>query len=113
MPAPIPVAILGFSTFDRKALASYFQLSGAARQRYAHVLNLDLADLVIADADEAGVLELLQKLGRVSDALFIGAAAPMNSESLTRPSFCSSSSTPASSASAITRSARSRLSTWV
>ena len=58
MPVPIPVAILGFSAFDRKALASYFQLTGRTRPRYAHVLNADLADLVIADADEPGVLEL-------------------------------------------------------
>ena len=76
MPVPIPVAILGFSAFDRKALASYFQLSGRSLPRYVHVLNADLADLVIADADEAGVLELLQTLGRVQDALFIGALAP-------------------------------------
>jgi CheY-like chemotaxis protein len=40
------------------------------------VLNADLADLVIADADEPGVLELLRTLGRVQDALFIGALAP-------------------------------------
>jgi CheY-like chemotaxis protein len=73
---PIPVAILGFSAFDRKALASYFQRGGPGRPRYEHVLNADLADLVIADADEPGVLELLQKLGRVPDALFIGALAP-------------------------------------
>lgn len=77
MPVPIPVAILGFSTFDRKALASYFQLTGGGRGRYVHVLPMDNAELVIADADEAGVLELLQKLGRVKDALFIGAAAPV------------------------------------
>lgn len=76
MPVPIPVAILGFSPFDRKALASYFQLTGRSRPRYAHVLNADLADLVIADADEPGVLELLRTLGRVQDALFIGALAP-------------------------------------
>lgn len=76
MPAPTPVALLGFSTFDRKALASYFQLSGRVRPRYEHVLALDSAELVIADADEPGVLELLHKLGRVKDALFIGAAAP-------------------------------------
>jgi len=76
MPVPIPVAILGFSAFDRKALASYFQRGGPGRPRYEHVLNADLADLVIADADEPGVLELLQKLGRVGDALFIGALAP-------------------------------------
>ena len=76
MPAPIPVALLGFSLFDRKALASYFPRSGKGSVRYVHVLSADLADLVIADADEPGVLELLQKLGRVQDALFIGALAP-------------------------------------
>lgn len=76
MSVPIPVAILGFSTFDRKALASYFQLGGRGRARYAHMLDADLADLVIADADEPGVLELLQALDRVQDALFIGALAP-------------------------------------
>lgn len=76
MSLSVPVAILGFSTFDRKALASYFQRGGPGRPRYEHVLNADLADLVIADADEPGVLELLLQLGRVGDALFIGALAP-------------------------------------
>ncbi|HOB95787.1 MAG TPA: response regulator [Aquabacterium sp.] len=78
MSRPVPVAILGFSAFDRKALSSYFQRGGPGRPRYEHVLNADLADLVIADADEPGVLELLQKLGRVGDALFIGALAPVD-----------------------------------
>jgi CheY-like chemotaxis protein len=76
MPAPIPVAILGFSAFDRKALQSYFKLTGRVRPRYEWVLSLEDADLVIADADEAGVLALLKTLGRVADALFIGAQAP-------------------------------------
>lgn len=76
MPAAIPVAILGFSAFDRKALASYFKLSGRSRPRFVHVLAVDSAELVIADADEAGVLDLLHKLDRVKDALFIGGAAP-------------------------------------
>ena len=85
MPVPVPVAILGFSAFDRRALASYFQRGHADRPTYVHVLNADLADLVIADADEPGVLELLQTLGRVQDALFIGAGAPANAAVL-RPS---------------------------
>lgn len=76
MPAPIPVAIIGFSPFDRKALASYFQLQGQPAARFTQVLNPDLADLLIADADEPGVLELLHTLGRVGDTLFIGAMAP-------------------------------------
>ena len=48
MPVPVPVAILGFSAFDRRALASYFQRGHADRPTYVHVLNADLADLVIA-----------------------------------------------------------------
>ena len=76
MPAPLPVAILGFSAFDRKALASYFQFKAQMRSRFERVLSIEDADLVIADADEAGVLELLQTLGRTGDALFIGAQAP-------------------------------------
>ena len=76
MSAPIPVALLGFSPFDRKALASYFQMSGRGRPRYVQVLAMDSAELVIADADAAGVLELLKTLDRVKDVLFIGAAVP-------------------------------------
>lgn len=76
MPAPLPVAILGFSAFDRKALASYFQFKAQLRSRFERVLSIEDADLVIADADEAGVLDLLQTLGRIGDALFIGAQAP-------------------------------------
>ncbi len=76
MPAPIPVALLGLSPFDRKALASYFQLSGRGRPRYVQVLAMDSAELVIADAHAAGVLDLLHTLDRVKDVLFIGAAAP-------------------------------------
>jgi len=76
MPAAIPIALLGFSPFDRKALASYFHLHGRERQRYVHVMGLEDADLVIADADASGVLDLLHTLGRVKDALFIGGAAP-------------------------------------
>ena len=86
MPAPLPVAILGFSAFDRKALSSYFQLKAQLRPRFERVLSVEDADLVIADADEAGVLELLQALGRTGDVLFIGAQAPVGAAAwLMRP----------------------------
>jgi len=76
MTSPIPVAILGFSAFDRKALGAFFKLTEPGRPRYEWVLSVEDADLVIADADETGALELLRKLDRVGDALFIGAQAP-------------------------------------
>lgn len=76
MPAPIPVAILGFSSFDRRALASYFLLDERAWPRYERVLGADDAMLIVADADEPGVVSLLHELGRIGDALFIGAQPP-------------------------------------
>lgn len=76
LPTPTPVAILGFSTFDRKALGACFKLTEPGRPRYDWVLSLEDARLVIADADEAGVIDLLRKLDRIGDTLFIGAQAP-------------------------------------
>jgi len=76
MPTPIPVAILGFSSFDRRALASYFLLDERPWPRYVRVLGADDAALIVADADEPGVVALLYELGRVGDALFIGAQPP-------------------------------------
>lgn len=76
MPLPTSVAILGFSTFDRKALGACFKLTEPGRPRYEWLLSMEDASLVIADADESGVLDLLRKLDRVGDTLFIGAQAP-------------------------------------
>ena len=79
MPHSTPVAILGFSTFDRKALVACFKLTEPGRPRYEWMLSMEDATLVIADADEAGVLDLLRQLDRVGDTLFIGANAPAGS----------------------------------
>ena len=79
MPQPTPVAILGFSTFDRKALGACFRRTEPGPPRYAWMLSMEDATLVIADADESGVLDLLRQLDRISDTLFIGAKAPAGS----------------------------------
>jgi CheY-like chemotaxis protein len=76
MSAPIPVALLGFSTFERNALASYFRLAPRSQPSYVHVLDVDDARFVVADSDQAGVPELLDALGRVGDAVFIGTQSP-------------------------------------
>lgn len=76
MAVSIPVALLGFSAFERNALASYFRLAARRSPAYAHVLDVDEARFVVADADQAGVPELLQTLGRVPDAVFVGAQGP-------------------------------------
>ena len=76
MPPSTAVAILGFSTLDRQALGACFKLSAAGRPRYEWMLSMEDATLVIADADESGVLDLLRKLDRLGDTLFIGTQAP-------------------------------------
>ncbi|WP_395700460.1 response regulator [Aquabacterium sp.] len=76
MSVPIPVALLGFSAFERNALASYFRLAARRQPAYCHVLDVDEARFVVADADQAGVPELLQALGRITDAVFVGAQGP-------------------------------------
>jgi CheY-like chemotaxis protein len=76
MSSSIPVALLGFSAFERNALASYFRLAARRSPHYMHVLDVDEARFVVADADQAGVPELLQALGRIPDAVFVGAQGP-------------------------------------
>jgi CheY-like chemotaxis protein len=76
MAPPIPVALLGFSNFERNALASYFRLAPRGDLTYTHVLDVDDARFVVADADSPGVPELLDTLGRTGDAVFIGAHGP-------------------------------------
>ncbi len=79
MSALIPVALLGFSSFERSALASYLRLAPKRNPGYEQVLSIDDAQFVIADADESGVPELLAALGRTQDAVFIGAHGPQDS----------------------------------
>src|SRR4249920_1151799 len=76
MSVSIPVALLGFSAFERNALASYFRLAARRSPAYVHVLDVDEARFVVADADQSGVPELLQALGRITDAVFVGAQGP-------------------------------------
>lgn len=76
MAAPIQVAILGFSTFERNALAAHFRIAHDRSPRYALVLDVDEAVFVIADADQRGVADLLRAVGRMDDTLFVGASAP-------------------------------------
>jgi CheY-like chemotaxis protein len=68
--------LLGFSAFERNALASYFRLAVRRSLQYVHVLDVDEARFIVADADQSGVPELLQALGRIADAVFVGAQGP-------------------------------------
>lgn len=76
MPAPIPVAILGFAPADRLALAASLQRNARRTPAYDSVLGVDDARFVIADASQPAVVALLRALGRTADAVFVGAGAP-------------------------------------
>lgn len=76
MSVAIHVAILGFTAFERNALASHFRIAQDRDPSYDTVLDIDDARFVIADADQGGVAELLRELGRTDDAVFVGASAP-------------------------------------
>ncbi len=76
MSEPHRIAILGFSEFERSALVGYFRLSARQNPSFVHVLSVDDARLVIADADHPEALELLRLLDRVGDAVFVGARGP-------------------------------------
>lgn len=70
------VALQGFSTFERGALASFFRLAARRRPSYVQVERLDRCDFVIADADHSRSLQAVQAAGRVPDTVFVGTQAP-------------------------------------
>ena len=74
MPASTPVAILGFSSTDRLALAASLARTERRTPAYTTVLSIEDARCVIADADHPEVMALLQALGRVGDAVKLFAA---------------------------------------
>ena len=76
MPAPFPVAILGFNPDDRKLLGELLQRTARRTPAYKTVLGVDDARFVIADAAQPEVVALLRTLGRTADAVFVGGPAP-------------------------------------
>jgi two-component system cell cycle response regulator len=74
--APLRVALLGFSDFERSALVSYLRLSGTRVPAYVEADSVAVADYLIADADHSGTLDLVLGADRASDTIFIGSLAP-------------------------------------
>ncbi|WP_280153725.1 response regulator [Piscinibacter sp. XHJ-5] len=70
------VALQGFSTFERGALASFLRLAAQRTPSYVQVDRLDRCDFVIADADHARSVQAVQAAGRLSDTVFVGAQSP-------------------------------------
>lgn len=81
-----PVALMGFSDFERGALASYFRLSPQRRPAYVLADSPEAAAFLIVDADQPAQAALVRRTGRLANALFIGAQAPTDAGAwMTRP----------------------------
>ena len=78
---PHRVAFLGFSEFERKALASYFRLTHNRSPAYEQVPTLTDADFLVADADHGPSVQLVQAIERMGETVFIGNLAPEGARS--------------------------------
>jgi len=76
MSTVIQIVLLGFSAFERRSIASYFRLTGRRAPRYELVAEIEAAEFVVADADNAATVELVAVLERWADTLFIGSQIP-------------------------------------
>src|SRR5947208_1860397 len=79
------VALQGFTSFERGALASFFRLAGSRTPAYVQAERLDGCDFVVADGDDDRSLQAVRNAGRMSDTVFIGAQTPGAMATLARP----------------------------
>jgi CheY-like chemotaxis protein len=84
--APARIAFLGFSDFERTALASYFRLAAEREPRFEMVYTLTDADYLVADADHGPSVQLVLVTERLAETVFIGSTAPAGAAaSMRRP----------------------------
>jgi CheY-like chemotaxis protein len=76
MSLPYRVTLLGFSAFERSALASYFRLAANRSPAYEQVETMVEAHFLIVDTDHAEAVRAVRAAGRVHDGVFIGGQAP-------------------------------------
>jgi CheY-like chemotaxis protein len=79
------VALQGFTSFERGALASFFRLAAARTPAYVQADRLDASDFVVADADDVRAVQSVRSAGRMGDTVFIGAQTAGAMSSLARP----------------------------
>jgi two-component system cell cycle response regulator len=69
------VCLLGFSDFERRALAMQFGLAGARTPSYTLVATPQQARFLVVDADTRSALQRALDAGRLADTLFVGGTA--------------------------------------
>jgi len=86
MRARYKVVLQGFSEFERNALTFCLKLTGEREPAYEPVPKLARTDFVIADADQAGVIDTIVEAGRTGVTVFVGRNAPADARShISRP----------------------------
>jgi two-component system cell cycle response regulator len=75
MPSTHSVCLLGFSDFERRALAMQFSLAGARTPSYTLVATPQQARFLVVDADTRSALQRALDAGRLADTLFVGGTA--------------------------------------
>ena len=75
MPSFHNVCLLGFSDFERRALAMQFGLASARTPSYALVATPQEARFLVVDADSKSALQRALDAGRLADTLFVGGVA--------------------------------------
>lgn len=79
MPSPHSVCLLGFSDFERRALAQQFHLNPARQPSYQLVATPLEARFLVVDADTKSALQRALDANRIADAVLVGngAAVPV------------------------------------
>lgn len=80
------VCIQGFSSFESETFEAFFRLAARRAPSYRCVGDLALADIVIADAGQAAMLEVVTRAGKLRRTLTVGhAPVPGAAAGITRP----------------------------
>jgi CheY-like chemotaxis protein len=75
MPSNHSVCLLGFSDFERRALAMQFALASARAPSYTLVATPQQARFLVVDGDAKSALQRALDAGRLADTLFVGGTA--------------------------------------
>jgi len=75
MPSPHSVCLLGFSDFERRALALQFRLAAGRTPAYALVATIDEARFLVVDGDAKSAVQRALDAGRLAHCLFVGVSA--------------------------------------
>ncbi|HVO05997.1 MAG TPA: response regulator, partial [Burkholderiaceae bacterium] len=75
MSSPHSVCLLGFSDFERRALALQFRLAAGRTPSYTLVSTIDEARLLVVDGDAKSAVQRALDAGRLAHSIFVGVGA--------------------------------------